>query len=217
MADWLRPVFGRTRTPVPSFSDRHSSFSIDDKSEDGDVARRRPTSRVSSYMNNRASTPPIPLTPDSFANIRSPETVYHKPSVDHMAETLTVVMMNQSSMDPIPVAYNACIRHVLEAYQYLRMELVKKENFVEALKLSHTQDIHDFEALATRWEKKELDYKTKIKNLEVRLSRTDDGMEMVTLARSQGAIHGSGEAEMIKRGIGTIKERISVRNHGGQC
>jgi len=115
MADWLRPVFARTKTPVTSFSDRQSSFS-DDKSDDGDISRLRPTSRVSSYMNMniRSSTPPVPQTPDSFTNIRSPESVYHKPSVDHMAETLKVVMMTQSLMDPVPITYNGCILHVLE-------------------------------------------------------------------------------------------------------
>jgi hypothetical protein len=115
MADWLRPVFARTKTPVTSFADRQSSFS-DDKSDDGDISRPRPTSRVSSYMNTniRSSTPPLSQTPDSFTNIRSPESVYHKPSVDHMAETLKVVMMTQSSMDPVPITYNGCILHVLE-------------------------------------------------------------------------------------------------------
>lgn len=216
MADWLRPVFTRTKTPIPSFSDHQSSFSADDKSEDGDMSKLRPTSRVSSYMNIRSSTAPIAQTPDSFANIRTPESVYHKPSVDHMAETLKVVMMNQSSMDPVPIAYNACILYVLEAYQDLRTELVKKENFLEALKLSHTKDINDFEALATQWETREWDYKTELKKLEVLLSQTEGGMEKVTLARSRSAVHGSRGAKLIRREIGTIRERNSERSRGGE-
>jgi len=216
MADWLRPVFARTKTPVSGFPDRQSSFSADDKSEDGDISRPRPTSRVSSYMNVRSSTPPIPHTPDSFANIRSPESVYHKPSVDHMAESLKVVMMNQSSMTPVPIAYNACILHILEAYQDLRMELTKKENFLEDLKLSHTKDINDFEALATQWATKERDYKKELKKLEVLLSQTDGGMEKVTLARTNSAVHGSRAAEAIQRGIGTIRQRNCERSRAGQ-
>jgi len=98
-----------------------------------------------------------------------------------MAETLKVVMMNQRSTDPVPIAYNACILHVLEAYQDLSTELVKKENFLEDLKLSHTKDIHDFEALATQWEMKERDYKTEMKKLEV-------------LLRSDGRWDGEGDA-----------------------
>jgi hypothetical protein len=77
-----------------------------------------------------------------------------------MAETLKVVMMNQSSVDPVPVVYNSCILHVLEAYQDLRAELTKKEDFIEELKLSHMRDITDFEALATQWQMREQDYKT---------------------------------------------------------
>jgi hypothetical protein len=215
MADWLRPVFARTKTPVAGFSDRQSSFSADEKSEDGDISRLRPTSRVSSYMNMRSSTPPIPQTPNSFTNIRNPESVYHKPSVDHMAETLKVVMMTQSSMDQVPIAYNACILHVLEAYQDLRIELAKKESFLEDLKQSHTKDIEEFEALATQWEMKEREYKIEHKKLEVLLSQTEGGMEKVTLARSRSAVYGSGvAAETIERGISTIKERNSERKYG---
>jgi len=167
-------------------------------------------------MNVRSSTPPIPQTPDSFANIRSPESVYYKPSVDHMAESLKVLMMNQSSMTPIPISYNACILHVLEAYQDLRMELAKKESFLDELKLSHMKDINDFEALATQWEVEEQDYKKEIKKLEVLLSQTDGGLEKVTLARTNSAVHGSRAAETIKRGIGTIRQRNVEGTHAGQ-
>jgi len=55
---------------------------------------------------------------------------------------------------------------------------------------------------------KERDYKTEMKKLEVLLSRTEGGMEKVTLARSKSAVHGSGAAERIKKGIGTIKRGI---------
>jgi hypothetical protein len=130
-----------------------------------------------------------------------------------MAETLKVVMMNQSSVDPVPIIYNSCILHVLEAYHDLRVELTKKEVFIEDLKLCHAKDIKDFEALASQWEVKEKDYKTELKNLEVLLSRTEGGMEKVTLARSSSAVHGSGTAaETIGRGINTIKQRNNGRN-----
>jgi hypothetical protein len=133
-----------------------------------------------------------------------------------MVETLKVVMMNQSSMDGIPIAYNACILHVLEAYQELRMEVAKKENFLEELKLSHTKDINDFEALATQWEIKERDYKKELKRLEVLLSQTEGGVENVTLARTNSAVHGRRLAEAIQRGIGTIRERNCGRAYVGQ-
>lgn len=85
MADWLRPVFGRARVPGASNSDRPGSFSIDEsiatESEDGNASfsntpRLRPTSRVSSYIGIRPTTPPIPQTPDTFSSFRNPESVY---------------------------------------------------------------------------------------------------------------------------------------------
>jgi hypothetical protein len=112
--------------------------------------------------------------------------------------------------------------HVLEAYQDLRQQLNQKEETVEELKeelkQSHTRDIKEFENLATQWEEKEKDYKSAIKRLEVLLSKTKDGMEMVSLARSKSRVHGSrGAAESITRGIDTIKVRHAARNsiYGG--
>jgi len=112
--------------------------------------------------------------------------------------------------------------HVLEAYQDLRQQLNQKEETVEELKeelkQSHTRDIKEFENLATQWEEKEKDYKSEIKRLEVLLSKTKDGMEKVSLARSKSRVHGSrGAAESITRGIDTIKARHAARNsmYGG--
>ncbi|CZT52529.1 uncharacterized protein RSE6_13876 [Rhynchosporium secalis] len=220
MSDWLRPVFGR-RVQASSSSDRPSSVSVDESagSEDGIVPagtpRLRPTSRVSSYLGIRPSTPPIPQTstPDTVYSSRDPESVYHEPSPDQMAEMLKVVMMNQSIGTAVPVEYNSTISHVLEAYQEMRMELRRREETIEELKESHTKDIKDFEALATQWETKEQNYKTEMKKLEVLLSKTDGGLEKVSLARSKSTVHGSQKVgESIKRDIGTIKARHAARS-----
>ncbi len=95
----------------------------------------------------------------------------------------------------------------------MRVELAKKESFIEELKQSHTKDIEDFEALATQWEMKEQEYKKELKNLEILLSQTEGGMERVTLARTRSSVHRSGAAaESIGRGISTLKERNSARS-----
>jgi chromosome segregation ATPase len=147
-----------------------------------------------------------------FFNFRNPESVY-KPSRDQMAEMVKVVMMNQDTIAPIPVQFNSAILHVLEAYQELREELSKNEAAIEELKQSHAKDINDFEALAKHWENKEKDYKTELKNLEVLLSRTEGGMEKVTLARTKSTVHGSVKAsESIGSMISTIKERNAARH-----
>ncbi len=130
-----------------------------------------------------------------------------------MAEMLKVAMMNQSSMDPVPIEYNTCVLHVLEVYQDLRQQLNTTQQMIEELKQSHAKDIKEFEALATQWENKERDYKTEIKRLEVILSKIEGGMETVSMARSNSAIHGTQRAsETIRRGICTIKERNTARN-----
>ncbi|PVH87031.1 hypothetical protein DL98DRAFT_567284 [Cadophora sp. DSE1049] len=219
MADWLRPVFGR-RAQGSSISERPSSFSVDESvvdSEDGNIPtptpRLRPTSRVSSYIGMRPSTPPIPQTPDTYFSLKDPESIYHEPSRDQMAEMLKVVMMNQSSTTPVPVEYNNCILHVLEAYHELRTELRLREETIEELKHTHTKDIKDFEMLATQWETKEQDYKAEMKKLEVLLSKTDGGLEKVSLARSKSTVHGAQRVgDSIRRDIGTIKARHIARN-----
>ena len=214
MADWLRPVFARTRTPVPSalLADRSSSAIGESIEDEVELAPRlRPSSRVSSYIGLRPSTPII-QAPDIFFNVRNPESVY-KPSRDQMAEMVKVVMMNQDMFAPIPVQFNSAILHVLEAYQELREELNKKEAAIEELKQSHANDIKDFEVLFKQWESRERDYKTELKNLEVLLSRTEGGMEKVTLARTKSTIHGSVKAsESIGSMISIIKERNAARH-----
>ena len=88
MADWLRPVFGRARTQGPPNGDHAGSFSIDESttSEDGNAGfantpRLRPSSRVSSYIGIRPTTPPALQTPDAFFSARNPESVYRKHTV----------------------------------------------------------------------------------------------------------------------------------------
>lgn len=216
----FRPVF-RVKTPVigsPSLPqpNRQSSFSEHDTndSEEGSNCRIRPASRVSSYMGLplgfRPATPPIPA-PEAFPILRNPENVYYKPSGDQLVEMLKVVMMNQSTMDPVPVQYNSTILHVLEAYHDLRMQLIATAEAVDVLKQSHTKDIKDFEELAAAWQQRESEYKAEVKNLEVLLSRTEGGMETVAMVRSHSAIHGAEKAsDTISRGIGTIKARNAV-------
>lgn len=212
----FRPVFTRVKTPViGSASDRQSTFSADDNNDSEERLKmdvRRPTSRVSSYMGFRPSTPPF-SAPETFPNLRNPENVYHKPSGDQLAEMLKVVMMNQSTMDHVPIEYNSTILHVLEAYQDLRMKLMANDEAIEVLQQSHMKDIKDFEELAEQWQQKETDYQSEVKKLEVLLSKTEGGLESVTMARSKSVVHGAERAsESLKRGIGTIKARNAARS-----
>lgn len=65
-----------------------------------------------------------------------------------MAETLKVIMMTSNLMESIPVEYNTCILHVLEAYNDLQEMLAVKEGEIEEIKGRHTKDIRDFDSMA---------------------------------------------------------------------
>jgi hypothetical protein len=67
-----------------------------------------------------------------------------------MAESLKVVMMTRNLMNPVPVEYNTCILHVLEAYHDLQEQLDARDREIEELKLGYTRDVRDFENLAER-------------------------------------------------------------------
>jgi len=218
MADWLRPVFARAKTPIPittSNIDRHIICLSQDATETESALPPRPkvASRVSSYINLRASMPTMPKGSESsfdFREPRDPETIYHKPSRDQIAEMVKVVMMNQSSTAPIPVQYNSCILHVLEAYQEMSGELSRKEEIIEDLKQAHANDIRNIDILSKQWKEREKDYELELKNLEVLLSKTDGGLEKVSLARTRSTIHGSTKAyNSIGNMIATIKKRNS--------
>jgi hypothetical protein len=223
MDGWMRPVFARRQTPT-HYSDP-TGFSIDDGHlKEDTLSKSKATSRVASRMGFLLSSPvphtPKFPTPAPAPIIPTPDILYHRPSPDQIVETLKVVMMNQSSLDPVPIQYNSCILHALEAYYDLQVQLQRKSAELESLKQTHDRDIDDFDELTKAWSTKENDYQKEVKRLEVLLSRTDGGMEAVTMARSRSLVHGSRRvSEQINRGVGTVKERNGRSNQpdSGPC
>ncbi|KAF7877631.1 hypothetical protein EAF04_001302 [Stromatinia cepivora] len=214
MDQWLRPVFTRTRTPVQSTPNDRS----EDPHEAEDTMKSiRPSSRVSSYIGFRSSSTANLHTPDTFTfqHVNIPENVYHKPSGSQMAETLKVVMMTRNLMEPVPVEYNTCILHVLEAYNDLEEELGRKDSEIEEIKGRHTKDIREFDVMAEQWKAKEKDYQKEMKNLEILLSKTEGGMENVTMARSKSVIHGARRAaDLFEDGMEKIKQNFARYSSG---
>lgn len=130
---------------------------------------------------------------------------------------MKVIMMTRNLMDAVPIEYNSHILHLLEAYQDGQEQLVKKTLIIKEVKEAHTRDIHEFESLTEEWESREKDYKAEVKRLEVLLSKTEGGMETVTMARTKSRIHGSKKfSESLGRDFGTIKERHATRNQKDQ-
>jgi hypothetical protein len=214
MDTWFRPVFSRRQTP--KFNDHTKLSAADNYGEEG-ASKSRATTRVSSRMGFLLGSPPNSArTPAPEPIIKSPtspiiavqDIVYYKPSPDQIAETLKVVMMNQNTMDPVPVQYNSSILHVLEAYHEMRMQIVEKDAEIASLKTNQARDFEDFEEMAMGWVVKENDYQKEVKRLEVLLANTEGGMESVAMARSHSSVHGAKRAlDAINSGIGTIKER----------
>lgn len=219
MADWLRPVFARTRSSLQIGSlpiQVDKSPILNDEVDEDDLhmgGRPRPPSRVASSMGVPSiEIEPSSLAPEDFPRLRSSENVYHRPDCDHMVETLKVVMMTRDSLDPVPVIYNSHILHLLEAYQDGQEQLARKQHIIKEVKEAHTQDLHEFASLAEGWEAKEKDYKAEVKRLELMLAKTEGGMETVVMARSESKIYGSKRfSEFLGRDIGTIKARHATR------
>ncbi|ATZ54435.1 hypothetical protein BCIN_10g04380 [Botrytis cinerea B05.10] len=215
MDQWLRPVFARTRTPVQSALSNQS----DEPPETEDTMKSiRPSSRVSSYIGFRSSSANLHAPAGdtfTFQHVNIPENVYHKPSGSQMAETLKVIMMTRNLMESIPVEYNTCILHVLEAYNDLQEMLAVKEGEIEEIKGRHTKDIREFDSMAEQWKAKERDYQKEIKNLEVLLSKTEGGMENVTMARSKSVVHGTRRAaDVFEDGMEKIKQNFARYSSG---
>lgn len=221
MDTWFRPVFSRRQTPKPT---DHNKLSATDKREG--TSKSRATGRVSSRIGfllgsppsaARTSAPePIIKSPTS-PNITIKDVVYHKPSPDQIAETLKVVIMNQNTMDPVPVEHNSSILHVLEAYHDMRLQIIEKDAEIATLKRNQARDFEDFEEMAMGWVVKENDYQKEVKRLEVLLANTEGGMESVVMARSRSSVHGAKRAlDTIGSGIGTIKQRHAPEKGRGQ-
>ncbi|TGO67437.1 hypothetical protein BOTNAR_0042g00220 [Botryotinia narcissicola] len=215
MDQWLQPVFARTRTPVQSAPSNTS----DEPHEPEDAMKSiRPSSRVSSYIGFRSSTSNLHAPAGdtfTFQHVNIPENVYHKPSGSQMAETLKVIMMTRNLMEPVPVEYNTCILHVLESYNDLQEMLAVKEGEIEGIKGRHTKGIREFDGMAEQWKAKEKDYQKEIKNLEVLLSKTEGGMENVTMARSKSVVHGTRRAaDLFEDGMEKIKQNFARYSSG---
>lgn len=177
-------------------------------------ATSRGTSRIGFFLGPPTVLSPSTLFPSPTTPIIPvPDHIYHKPSPDQMVETLKVVMMDQSSLDPVPAEYNSCILHVLEAYHDLQVQLQNKDEEIGLLKKSHAKDIDDFYEMAKGWTLKESDYQKEVKRLEVLLSNTEGGMESVSIARTHSLVHGS---ERASYGISKVISSIKERNANGQ-
>jgi DNA-binding transcriptional regulator YbjK len=199
MADiqgWLRG-FQRSRIPnATTLSDRLSL--LDEVNEAAEEMHSAPsTSRMSYYQNFGRLTAQY-LSTESQPHLNQVEQIWHNPDPDQMAETLKVAMMTQNSFDPLRVSFNSCILHVLEAYQRMQKELIERDREIRDREQRHENDIKEFTQQKLQWKRKEDEYKSEMKKLEVMVATGARGLELVMLARSRSALNGTTRAEAIE-------------------
>ncbi|KFY12648.1 hypothetical protein V492_03756 [Pseudogymnoascus sp. VKM F-4246] len=126
------------------------------------------------------------------------QTVYN-PTADQLAETLKVIMMNNGSCNPVPAEYNSCILQVLEGYHENHLELQAKIKELEEVKKEKDETAEELWNKTLEWKEEESRYKTEIKKLEVILAKTPQGMELVTMARSQSVLRRNKKKEELAK------------------
>jgi hypothetical protein len=196
MADipgWLR---GFQRARVPSITPLSDRLSLLDEANEiaGEKYGVPSTARLSSHQEFGLLTV-ASSSADSHPHLNQVEQIWHNPDPGQMAETLKVAMMTQNSFDPLHVSYNSCILHVLEAYHSMRKELLEKDLEIRDRERRHKSDIEEFGKQQQQWKRKEEEYRSKLKKLEVMLATGARGLELVTLARSRSALNETPRAE----------------------
>jgi hypothetical protein len=213
MADisaWLRGFQQSRPSHSPAKVPEHANLG-DSTQTTKEMARLRPGTRGSSFNLNASSFQ------DPISHARDLDSVWHNPNPDQLAETLKVVMMTQGCCQPVPVHYNACILHVLEAYHDKRLELASKTRQLEDAQTRVASVTKELQEKTIEWEKKEDNYKTELKNLEIMLAAGERGLELVTLARSKSALrHGRRASQADYQGNGQIDNTADSSVASGQ-
>jgi len=196
MADiqgWLRG-FQRARIPNVITPPAHLSL-LDETNETAEEMHGAPSTSRMSYYQSFGRLTARSLSTESQPHLNQVEQIWHNPDPDQMAETLKVAMMTQDSFDPLRVPFNSCILHVLEAYQHMRKELIEKDCEIRDREQRHENDIKEFTQQKLRWKRKEDEYKSEMKKLEVMLATRARGLELLMLARSSSALNGTTRAK----------------------
>ncbi|RFU31008.1 hypothetical protein B7463_g5342, partial [Scytalidium lignicola] len=163
MADWFRPVFHRARSQPTPQADRQGG---DNNHGDDNISTSRiqSDSKVSSFLNPASNTQTV-ASHDLFRRARR-ESVRCEPQfeADQQVESLKVLMMTKSSLDPVPVDYNSCILQLLEGYQVLRSQVIAKDRLIESMKKQHAKELEELRVVIARLEEGQDDNENNIHN-----------------------------------------------------
>ncbi|KAH8194918.1 hypothetical protein TruAng_010921 [Truncatella angustata] len=179
----------RARTPVVPRSPPPEQSA----NQEADDFRRPKPNRVSSYINlsSRFSFSPEPPTPSTSANIlvNDADRIWYNPSIKQMVEALQVIMMTKGVLQPVPTEYNSYILHLIESFQDVQDRIDAAYTSRDEAQEARDRISQDFKTVADEWAKREAQYKSEVKRLEVIIARTSrDGLETVTLARTDSIV-----------------------------
>jgi hypothetical protein len=216
---WLRGLNPRAKTPTfllaSTFEHTKQPSSCSDysASNEDNMAKNREPSRVPSMLSfGKSSTSSVTNHSKDITrtHMKKVDHIWYNPNVDQMAETLLAVMMMKESSATIPPEYNSCVLHVLEDYRDMRYELSRREDDLHRVNELQRLQLREFEKLGRDWAQKEKDYKSEMKKLEVLLANGPQGLEAVTLARSNSILLDHDSKETVEQGIERIKSRTST-------
>lgn len=146
------------------------------------------------------------MEPESHLVIRDLDDIWHNPSVDQIADALRVAIMSKPTLETLPINYHAHILHVIEAYDRTRVDLTKTKEHLRTREADLKNCKEAWREDEEDWMVREARYKTEIKRLELIIHHTsDNGLEAVTLARTESVIRGKMQR--------TITSRSSFRGH----
>ncbi|KAI1320742.1 hypothetical protein F5Y16DRAFT_405519 [Xylariaceae sp. FL0255] len=118
--------------------------------------------------------------------VRQQDHVWFNPNLDQMVEALQVSLMTRGLLEPIPIAHNAYVLHLVDAFVDAQRQLRELDSTLE-------QTVDEFRVLADHWAERESQYRAEVKRLEVLLSRSShNGLEAVALARANSLVDRSG-------------------------
>jgi hypothetical protein len=173
-------------------------------------------SRVASHisLSSRFSLPPEPVTSARLTSmlVKDRDKVWHNPSLDQMIEALQVIMMANGVLAPIPLEYNPYILHLIEGFHDIQRKLDAVNGACDEVKSAQDQLSEDFKTVMNEWARREAQYKSEVKRLEILLAQMSyAGLETVTLARTNSVVD-RGEPDP-KQFISRLKSRGEALQH----
>jgi hypothetical protein len=135
---------------------------------------------------------------------RNIDDIWYQPTLDQIADTLFVALMNKPFHEPLPLEYDTWVRQLVQGCAELSRDLRETRQLLAEEKETLKQSVDEFTEMSVHWEERETAYKAEIRRLEVLLAKAaPSGVEAVLVARS---------GSIVDRSLaGTRKFRASVQ------